>query len=307
MKEQEKKKFTCEECSLTFQHRTSLARHRQVGHGPSQIFAWCVRCPFKSTRKDNLRRHYRQNHEAHIHEVDLLPLETERERAQRRRSEEGEKAVKETRRMVVKRTEGRKVKDLGDAETWAEALRILHQEDDVDEQPRGEKRPTQSEPEAQEEPPAKRKSAKQSTITQGGPLDLSISGPEASGGLSLSPASLSLLEEDVPAPVRKPLGGKPRGMLLIAQQDHVDSSEEEAEELQQHEAAEAAPNNGAAAHIREDLRPIHVTSLEEVLRGRVTRVKEVSTTLEYKEGVKVREQRLERVYDVQFDQDFRKK
>ena len=82
----------------------------------------------------------------------------------------------------------------------------------------------------------------------------------------------------------------------MAQQDHVESSEEE-----------KAPNIGAAAHIREDLYPIHVTSLEEVLRGRVTRVKEVSTTFKYKEGVVVREQRLERVYDVQFDQDFRKK
>ena len=297
MKEQEKRVFSCPECPNTFRHRTSLTRHRQVDHGP-ELYAWCERCDFRSARKDNLRRHYRQHHKEHTHEVDMVPLETERERVQRRRLD-GEE-TKETRRVTVSR-------GLESAETWAEARDTIKEKQAANKQQRGEKRPRGN---TEEQQTPKCKVGKGDGGATGGPLDLSVPRPEVVVELSLSPASVSLLDEDVPAPVREPLRGKPRGMFALARGEEEvkeESSEDEEGVLPPEEPAEARAGNdeGEAEH-REDLQPIHEVPLAEVLRGRVSRVTEVSTTSDYQEGVKVREYRLHRVYDVQFNQDFRR-
>ncbi|XP_033627026.1 breast carcinoma-amplified sequence 3-like [Asterias rubens] len=284
MKEQERRMFSCPECPNTFQHKISLMRHRQVDHG-IELYVWCEGCDFRSARKDNLRRPYRQNHKEHIHEVDVVPLETERERAQRRRLDGGEE-TKETRRVMVSR-------GLEKAETWAKARDTIKENQATSKQQRGEKRPRGN---TDEQQTPKCKIGKGDGGATRGPLDLSVPRPE----VSLSPASVSLLDEDVPAPVLEPLRGKPSGSR--GDDAKEDSSEDEEGVLPPEEPAEArAVNNEGAAEHREDLQPIPQVPLAEILRGRVSRVSEVSSTFDYQEGVKVREYQLLRVYDVRFD------
>ncbi|XP_071791038.1 BCAS3 microtubule associated cell migration factor-like isoform X1 [Asterias amurensis] len=313
MKEQERRMFSCPECPKMFWHRASLTRHRQVDHD-LELYA---RCDFRSARKDNLRRPYRQNHKEHIQGTHphVVPLETV-------------------------------TRGLEKAETWAEARDTIKENQATSKQQRGEKRPRGNMDE-QQTPKCKigkgdggaTRGPLDLSVPRGpldlsvprgpldlsvprgpldlsvprGPLDLSVPRPEVVVELSLSPASVSLLDEDVPAPVREPLRGKPSGMFALAKGEEdvkeksrgddakEDSSEDEEGVLPTEEPAEArAVNNGAAEH-REDLQPIPEVPLAEVLRGRVSRVTEFSSTLDYQEGVKVREHRWHRVYDMQSD------
>ena len=109
--EQEARSFSCHQCPMEYRQRRSLARHLRVDHGP-RLRAWCLQCTFSSSRKDNLKRHYKERHPDRIGEVEGILLETEGERAQRQegttRTRSLEPPCKQARRAAVRH-------DLGDA------------------------------------------------------------------------------------------------------------------------------------------------------------------------------------------------
>ena len=106
--------FKCKQCDRWYSQRTSLARHVRVEHTERALFAWCCRCDFKSKRKDNLKRHYIQDHPECLKEVGGIPMETRTEKEMR------------TKRSAHLRVVVRK--DLGDCSSWGEAYEVLTQE-----------------------------------------------------------------------------------------------------------------------------------------------------------------------------------
>ena len=287
--------YECSECSNTFQHKRSLVRHRQVDHGP-ELYAWCDRCDFKSTR--NLRRHYRHNHEDHTQEVDVIPMETQQERVPHLCLASRDQS-KETRRVTVD-------KDLGDVETWGEALSILHG-DTSDGSRSGRKARPLGNLQQRDIPSARRVS--RLSWSEG----IHWTSPSASRTCHRwschclrRPCHYWWMRKHRPPP-REVLTGKPRAMFRIIHEEEEVSEAETVMSPQQEPAEPAAVHHKAAEVRGEELRPVHITPLQEILKGKVSRVTEVDSTVDYKGGVIVREHRLERVYDVQFEQRFCKK
>ena len=162
----------CTQCGRTYQQQTSLAQHVRLEHGERSLFVWCRRCPFRSNRKDNLRRHYSKEHPDNLANVGKIPLETEAERVA---------LPRKTMRLKLTR------KDLGDSESWAEAKRMLEREQRERLRSRsssagGQSKTSQERKKAgsggrQEAPPATVTLASQANDDSSAPLDLSCPAP----------------------------------------------------------------------------------------------------------------------------------
>ncbi|XP_038045256.1 zinc finger and BTB domain-containing protein 41-like [Patiria miniata] len=64
----ESRLLRCNKCPKVFLQRRSLYRHLQDCHGPPRYLD-CQRCEFQSKRRDNLRRHYRRVHPKHMDDL----------------------------------------------------------------------------------------------------------------------------------------------------------------------------------------------------------------------------------------------
>lgn len=59
--------YSCKQCHKAFALRSDLARHEHARHKLGRGYHACIvnGCPFKATRKDNIRQHMRNKHQSH--------------------------------------------------------------------------------------------------------------------------------------------------------------------------------------------------------------------------------------------------
>ncbi|XP_038045324.1 uncharacterized protein LOC119719922 isoform X1 [Patiria miniata] len=112
--------FKCPKCSREYLQLGSLNRHLRLDHGPPTCF-WCRHCEFRTNRKDNFKRHYKQSHPQNIEEVKAINVETSEEKENRERQEEMKNRQSPRSRGSI-RGSGQGMRDVGKDETHLQRI-----------------------------------------------------------------------------------------------------------------------------------------------------------------------------------------